>query len=69
MTKFKVGDIVRLNSGGPPMTVWAVVDKQIKPTIYEVVWFSGSILHRDGFSEPEIFPEEDLKNLLDTNHK
>jgi len=67
MTKFKVGDIVRLNSGGLPMTVWGVV--QIKPTLYEVVWFSGSILHRDVFSEPEIFPEEDLKNLLDTNHK
>jgi uncharacterized protein YodC (DUF2158 family) len=33
---FKIGDKVRLKSGGPPMTVTACIDGQI-----EVQWFDG----------------------------
>ncbi len=37
----KVGDIVRLRSGGPKMTVTAVVDDYGTPTV-RCAWFDGS---------------------------
>ena len=35
MEKFKIGDVVVLNSGGPPMTISNVVDSEK----VECVWF------------------------------
>lgn len=37
--KFKAGDVVRLKSGGPQMTVTGVVGEEC-----DVVWFDGAIL-------------------------
>lgn len=45
MSKFKVGDVVVLNSGGPKMTIRDVKTKKSfsnsssQETEYEVVWF------------------------------
>ena len=35
--KFKIGDIVQLRSGGPKMTVTAVLE-----TVVQTAWFVGS---------------------------
>lgn len=35
MTKFSVGDVVQLNSGGPKMTVAAVIGDPAVPKIFE----------------------------------
>ena len=52
---FKIGDLVRLKSGGPEMTVFMVQDNTIFDLpVYDVCWFVGGDLHRDGFSEPEL---------------
>lgn len=56
---FKIGDVVALKSGGPPMTVWGVrlnqyMGKRPYPIVYDVNWFSGTELRRDGFVEPEL---------------
>ena len=46
--KFVVGDIVKLNSGGPTMTVYGINDAG---TVW-CQWFIGpGILHRDVFNE------------------
>jgi len=39
--KFKVGDVVRLKSGGPSMTV---KDAESSPGTVECVWFAGGII-------------------------
>ena len=52
---FKIGDLVRLKSGGPEMTVFMVQDNtRFDLPVYDVCWFVGGDLHRDGFSEPEL---------------
>jgi uncharacterized protein YodC (DUF2158 family) len=45
-TSFKVGDLVRLKSGGPTMTV----DDTDKFGDIECVWFAGKKLERDRFA-------------------
>jgi len=40
-TEFKVGDVVRLKSGGPPMTVTEVGKASEEPTIW-CQWFEGA---------------------------
>ena len=55
---FKIGDLVRLKSGGPEMTVY-LARRMYQNDIAEfqmcdVCWFVGGDLHRDGFSEPEL---------------
>lgn len=41
MFKFKVGDVVKLNSGGPLMTVSHVTDLGDVP-LYDTVWFDST---------------------------
>lgn len=48
--KFKVGDVVKLNSGGPHMTVF-----RVGKTSVECVWFDCNINYNTG-----VFPEESL---------
>lgn len=55
MAKFNVGDVVRLKSGGPAMTVSEVVVQN--PIIVICMWFSGSEIKSAGFDE----------NLVDTS--
>ncbi len=48
--KVKSGDVVRLVSGGPPVTVERVEECLIgglPSTAIHVLWFAGSTLHRD----------------------
>lgn len=50
MKEFKVGDVVRLVSGGPNMTVWAS-----RPDgILDTCWFMGEELIRDAFHPDEV---------------
>jgi uncharacterized protein YodC (DUF2158 family) len=51
MVEFKVGDVVSLKSGGPPVTVEE--EKNCDDYIH-VVWFSGSVLHRDVILESNL---------------
>lgn len=48
MSQFKIGDTVRLKSGGPIMTVTAVGDRLGTPTIW-VSWFDGMKPANDTF--------------------
>lgn len=63
-SKFKVGDVVRLNSGGPKMTVISVEPPAVSEdgTEYgftiQAVWFDDS--PRKAKLRGEIFPEEIL---------
>ena len=53
--RFKVGDLVRLKSGGPTMTVSQVpTDEGYGPgTTYSCIWFSGAKDNRATF-RPEV---------------
>lgn len=44
--KFNIGDVVKLKSGGPKMTVSSIEDKACK-----CVWFDQSSKIEDSFSE------------------
>lgn len=50
--KFKIGDVVMLNSGGPNMTVW---NNRRDDSLVDVVWFNDNKqLSRDAFAEAEL---------------
>jgi uncharacterized protein YodC (DUF2158 family) len=56
-TTFKVGDIVRLKSGGPDMTVQSEHESSTTRTItYRCQWFAGKKL------ESGSFPPESLEH-------
>ena len=44
---FKIGEVVRVKSGGLPMTVEEM--RQPDPDFIDVVWFDGNNLHRNAF--------------------
>jgi uncharacterized protein YodC (DUF2158 family) len=52
---FKAGDIVRLKSGGPPMTI-AFGSDQVEEGSFIVhcEWFAGDLLQRDAFLEVQL---------------
>lgn len=45
-TTFNVGDIVKLKSGGPDMTVRSVPEKG---NVYQCQWFAGKKLEQGAF--------------------
>ncbi|HLX65290.1 MAG TPA: DUF2158 domain-containing protein [Planctomycetota bacterium] len=53
MSEFKQGDVVRLKSGGPDMTVENIadyaVDRDAKQSV-KCAWFQGKTLNREVFS-------------------
>lgn len=53
--KFKIGDIVQLKSGGPKMTVTAVLEKAV-----QTAWFAGSKKEQGAFPFDAVinYPEE-----------
>ena len=59
-SKYKIGDIVRLKSGGPSMTVESIRDSD--GDIY-CHWFAGDKLHAGVFSPEAIGPEDELDPL------
>lgn len=61
--KFKVGDIVNLKSGGPPMTITEV--DTVGPLLsgkeepdYTCAWFAGSKQDTASFPEAAVFMED-----------
>ena len=50
--KFAVGDIVKLKSGGPEMTVQTLPDSPIK--YYKCQWFAGKKLESGNFPADSI---------------
>ncbi len=56
--KFKVGDVVKLNSGGPEMTVTAIgpVDfvHSVRNDLASCKWFSGTKLESGRFQDAEL---------------
>ena len=63
--KFKLGDLVKLKSGGPVMTVVEIIEGYLTEVDarYYCVWFSGKKQEGGKFVEPSLLPatEEDLK--------
>lgn len=55
-TKYKVGDIVRLRSGGPEMTVQAIPDDREFRDQYLCQWFAGKKLENGNFKEESLEP-------------
>ena len=53
MKVVKVGDVVRLKSGGPRMTVSVVM-----PTAVIAHWFDRAVLNTDRFSKQELSGEQ-----------
>lgn len=49
---FEIGDIVRLKSGGPDMTVENTRGVSVDRVIVDCQWFAGKKLHRGAF-DPE----------------
>lgn len=58
MTKYKVGDVVQLKSGGPLMTISSL--SNLGGTDYGCTWFNGKKLERARFEE-EILQEPESK--------
>ena len=48
---FKIGDVVKLKSGGPKMTITTVGERYGTPTVW-CVWFDGTKKY-DGTFPPE----------------
>jgi uncharacterized protein YodC (DUF2158 family) len=53
-TKYIVGDIVRLRSGGPDMTVQAIPEDENYKDFYRCQWFAGKKLESGNFQEESL---------------
>jgi len=58
-TKFKIGDIVRLKSGGPDMTVKGIGDSI--PVQVQCQWFAGKKLEAGWFPPSSLLPVTEEK--------
>ena len=56
--KYKVGDVVLLNSGGPPMTVIDYQVTDVNKWLYICMWTSDKGLDRGQFPEACIYKTE-----------
>lgn len=52
--QWKVGDVVVLKSGGPPMTVTDVVPDQVI-----TIWMNGGVVVRDSFPPAAVIDRKD----------
>lgn len=50
IAKYNLGDIVKLNAGGPEMSV----KEQLKNSLYRCQWFAGKKLDWGDFSEQSL---------------
>lgn len=50
--KFKIGDVVKLKSGGPDMTVRSAPDNPGQ--VYQCQWFAGKKLEQGAFREESL---------------
>jgi len=57
--KFKIGDIVQLNSGGPEMTVKTILDSA--GGNYRCQWFAGKKLESGDFPLASLKPVSDAE--------
>lgn len=57
-TKFPEGTIVRLKSGGPPMTAERTHFYTVQGVMVDVVWFDGATLSRDHLAEDALLAAE-----------
>lgn len=61
MAEFKVGDIVRLKSGGPRMTVETVGEDMAKQSFVSCAWFNTTPQGSEKLTET--FPPEALQHV------
>lgn len=61
MSKYKIGDIVKLKSGGPDMTV-KQQGEGMNEEIFVCQWFAGKKLERGAF------PSESLESVKKTDN-
>lgn len=54
MAIFKVGDIVKLKSGGPDMCVSKVTEEYPVMPTYHTDWFAGNKAQRRAFNEGQL---------------
>jgi uncharacterized protein YodC (DUF2158 family) len=54
--KYQVGDIVRLRSGGPEMTVQTLAEDRQYNDHYRCQWFAGKKLESGNFQEESLEP-------------
>lgn len=59
--KFKIGDVVRLKSSGPKMTVVRVRDEQHSSVAVECMWFLPG-----GTVQADAFPHEALVAVVES---
>ena len=56
----KIGDAVKLKSGGPSMTI---IDR-VRRDIFQCSWFEGPFLHSGEFSEQSLVLVNDTLNSV-----
>lgn len=65
--KFKIGDKVKLNVGGPDMAVHSIIEERIGSEAfsgnYRCQWFAGKK------SDKDIFPEESLVGVVENTEE
>lgn len=61
---YKTGDVVRLRSGGPCMTVFQL-EGQADSDLINVSWFRDDILLRDAFTEKELMPVLTIEQIME----
>jgi uncharacterized protein YodC (DUF2158 family) len=61
---FKVGDTVRLNSGGPLMTVHRLVKMNTGPDEIETVWFEGKKKNTSRFKTETLTHDSGLPGAI-----
>ncbi|MCV0440477.1 MAG: YodC family protein [Hydrogenophaga sp.] len=55
---YKVGDVVKLKSGGPDMTVKRIIPSSTQSDSYECQWFAGKGLQNGIFAQESLEPKQ-----------
>ncbi|OTG86410.1 DUF2158 domain-containing protein [Acinetobacter sp. ANC 4558] len=68
--KYQIGDVVKLNAGGPEMSVYKTMRPINKPSdftgIYECQWFAGRKLESGKFAEASLTLSQQNRNEIES---